>query len=109
MDGRARHVTLPAGSDLAALPRGGIVQVGAARERVADRNIAALASNGLYHADLHLARLRASPLRTDPEEIVSGHVRRLEALRRAGVHAVETNFEYATRQHGLYGVRTSGP
>lgn len=54
--------------------------------RPADKNIAALASNGLYRTDHHLAieQGRAKPGR-DPQEVVAAHVRRLEALRRAGI------------------------
>lgn len=59
---------------------------GRAEVRAADKNIATLASNGLYRADHHLAieQGRATAGR-DPQEVVAAHVRRLEALRRAGV------------------------
>jgi Protein of unknown function (DUF3363). len=54
--------------------------------RAADRNIAALASDGLYRTDHHLAvaQGQAVPGR-DPQEVVAAHIRRLEALRRAGI------------------------
>ena len=54
--------------------------------RAADKNIAALASDGLYRTDHHLAiaQGQAVPGR-DPQEVVAAHVRRLEALRRAGI------------------------
>jgi hypothetical protein len=46
----------------------------------------ALAVQGVYSTQGHRAELRSNPGRTaDPEEIVAGHVRRLEALRRAGI------------------------
>ena len=59
---------------------------GSADVRAADRNIAALASDGLYRTDHHLAvaQGQAVPGR-DPQEVVAAHVRRLEALRRAGI------------------------
>ncbi|HIE5563815.1 DUF3363 domain-containing protein [Enterobacter bugandensis] len=59
---------------------------GSSEVRAADRNIAALASDGLYRTDHHLAieQGRAKPGR-DPQEVVAAHVRRLEALRRAGI------------------------
>jgi hypothetical protein len=59
---------------------------GSADVRAADKNIAALASDVLYRADHHLAieQGRANPGR-DPQEVVAPHVRRLEALRRAGI------------------------
>ena len=59
---------------------------GSADVRAADRNIAALASDGLYRTDHHLAiaQGQAMPSR-DPQEVVAAHVRRLEALRRAGI------------------------
>lgn len=54
--------------------------------RAADRNIAALSENGIYRTDHHLALAQgqATPNR-DPREVVAAHVRRLEALRRAGI------------------------
>ena len=86
-DGKAHYVTLNARDELANYPTGAVVEVkGSADVRAADKNIAALASDGLYRADHHLAieQGRAVPGR-DPQEVVAAHVRRLEALRRAGV------------------------
>nr|WP_321270442.1 relaxase/mobilization nuclease and DUF3363 domain-containing protein [Alcaligenes faecalis] len=87
VDGKAHYVTLNARDELANYPTGGVVEVrGAAEVRAADKNIVALASDGLYRADHHLAieQGRAKPAR-DPQEVVAAHVRRLEALRRAGI------------------------
>ncbi|MEM7667363.1 MAG: DUF3363 domain-containing protein [Pseudomonadota bacterium] len=56
--------------------------------RAADRNILAVTdANGVYSPSEHLevARAQAKELRTDPEMFVKAHVRRLEALRRAGI------------------------
>jgi hypothetical protein len=56
--------------------------------RPADRNIASNAEedNGIYRPSRHLERVRESFDRQgkDPEAFVRSHVRRLEALRRAG-------------------------
>ncbi|TAA44941.1 relaxase/mobilization nuclease and DUF3363 domain-containing protein [Pseudoxanthomonas winnipegensis] len=87
VDGKAHYVALNAGDELANYPTGAVVEVkGSADVRAADRNIAALASDGLYRTDHHLAieQGRAKPGR-DPQEVVAAHVRRLEALRRAGI------------------------
>jgi type IV secretory pathway VirD2 relaxase len=87
IDGKAHYVALPPRSELEQYPNGAVVEVkGAADVRVADRNIAALTVNGVYRTDHHLAvaRDQASPGR-DPREVVAAHVRRLEALRRAGI------------------------
>lgn len=87
VDGKAHYVALNAGDELANYPTGAVVEVrGSAEVRAADRNIAALASDGLYRTDHHLAieQGRAKPGR-DPQEVVAAHVRRLEALRRAGI------------------------
>ncbi|HEO1695230.1 TPA: relaxase/mobilization nuclease and DUF3363 domain-containing protein [Pseudomonas aeruginosa] len=87
VDGKAHYVGLNARDELANYPTGAVVEVkGSADVRAADKNIAALASDGLYRADHHLAieQGRAMPGR-DPQEVVSAHVRRLEALRRAGI------------------------
>ncbi len=90
LDGRVHYVELPAaGADAANPPIGAIVELGAERgaPRAADRNIADLAHRtaGIYRPADHLATTRADPSIGDPEAYVEAHVRRLEALRRAGV------------------------
>lgn len=119
LDGRGHYVRLPASADLKALPIGGIVEVGSTPARSSDRNIAAAAVNGLYVARNHLAQLRASlDHRAEATEIAGSHVRRLEALRRAGivervtdglwrvpVDLVARGREYDIRRHGSTDVR----
>ena len=87
LEGRAHHVALPARIDLSELPVGGIVAV-RVRDgvRSSDQTIAALAPDGHYRPAHHLtvARLSARPGQ-DPDAFVAAHVRRLEALRRAGI------------------------
>ncbi len=87
VDGKAHYVALNARDEPANYPTGAVVEVkGSAEIRVADRNIGELASDGLYRTDHHLAieqgRVTAG---RDPQEVVASHVRRLEALRRAGI------------------------
>ncbi|MFC3608482.1 DUF3363 domain-containing protein [Stutzerimonas tarimensis] len=87
IDGKAHYVALNARDELASYPTGAVVEVrGSAEVRAADKNIAALANDGLYRADHHLAieQGRAKAGR-DPQEVIAAHVRRLEALRRAGI------------------------
>lgn len=87
LDGKAHYVALPPRSELAQYPAGAIVDVrGATEVRAADRTVAALAADGLYRTDHHLAiaQGQAAPGR-DAHEVVAAHVRRLEALRRAGI------------------------
>lgn len=87
IDGRAYHIAVPPRVDLGGLPVGAIVTVGSSpKPRPADRTIAELAHNGIYRTSEHLAVTRADdgPGR-DPEGFVEAHVRRLEALRRAGI------------------------
>lgn len=87
LDGKAHYLTLPARSELTDYPIGAVVEArGVSEPRAVDRTIAALAVDGLYRSDQHLALSRAqtSPGR-DPVTLVEGHVRRLEALRRAGL------------------------
>ncbi|MBF3275965.1 DUF3363 domain-containing protein, partial [Pseudomonas aeruginosa] len=56
VDGKAHYVALNARDELANYPTGAVVEVkGSADVRAADRNIAALASDGLYLTDHHLA------------------------------------------------------
>lgn len=90
VDGRTHHVT---GIDPAALEgvrNGSIVAVGpeVSGPRPADREIVSVAGDGgVYRTDAHLARARAMSRLPggDAEAYVASHVRRLEALRRAGV------------------------
>ena len=87
IDGKAHYVALPPRSELEQYPTGAVVEAkGSADVRAADRNIAALAVDGVYRTDHHLAvaQGQAAPGR-DPREVVAAHVRRLEALRRAGI------------------------
>jgi len=86
IDGRAHYLRLPAGVDLADYPQGGIVEVrGGAEVRKVDQTIAAVARDGLYRADVHLAHLRAESPGRDAAADVHAHVRRLAALRRTGI------------------------
>jgi type IV secretory pathway VirD2 relaxase len=86
LDGRGYYVALTHQIDLAEFPVGGIAEVQAISERKADRNLLALAKEGIYQPARHLEKLRASSMPPDQaEDIVQGHVRRLEALRRARI------------------------
>lgn len=87
IDGMAHYVVLPPWSELEQYPTGAVVEVkGSADVRAADRNIAALAVDGVYRTDHHLAVAQGqSTTNRDPREVVAAHVRRLEALRRAGI------------------------
>lgn len=86
-DGKAHYVALPPRSELEQYPTGAVVEVkGAADVRAADRYIAALAVDGVYRSDYHLAIAQGQATsERDPREVVAAHVRRLEALRRAGI------------------------
>ena len=56
VDSKAHYVALNARDELANYPTGAVVEVkGSADVRAADKNITALASDGLYRADHHLA------------------------------------------------------
>ena len=87
VDGKAHYVALNARDAPGNYPTGAVVEVhGSAEVRTADRNIAALASDGLYRTDHHLAIAQGqAQAGRDPQEVVAAHVRRLEALRRAGI------------------------
>lgn len=87
VDGKAHYVALNTRDELANYPAGAVVEVrGSAEVRAADRNIAGLASNGLYRTDHHMAIAQGqAQAGRDPQEVVAAHVRRLEALRRAGI------------------------
>jgi type IV secretory pathway VirD2 relaxase len=92
VDGRAHYVALPTRAELADFPIGGIVEVrGGVEVRAADRRIDQMAENGIYRTERHLNAAREQHREgRDPQTFVESHVRRLEALRRAGiVHRIE--------------------
>jgi type IV secretory pathway VirD2 relaxase len=88
IDGRVHHLALPDASAAEHAPIGSIVEVGARSQRPADRNIAEVArGSGVYRPSEHRALAEGSNVRVpsgDYEAYVGAHVRRLEALRRAG-------------------------
>ena len=87
IDGKAHYVALNDKVELEQYPVGAVVEArGSAEIRAADKNIAALTVDGLYRTDHHLtmAKVQATSGR-DPKEVINAHVRRLEALRRAGI------------------------
>jgi type IV secretory pathway VirD2 relaxase len=87
IDGKAHYVALPTRADLEQYPTGAVVEArGSAEVRAADRTVAALAVGGVYRTDHHraVATARGVAMR-DSDEVVAVHVRRLEALRRAGI------------------------
>ncbi|MCK1277362.1 relaxase/mobilization nuclease and DUF3363 domain-containing protein [Bradyrhizobium sp. 61] len=87
-DGRVHHIEMDA-ARAEEVARGMIVAAGSAPPgpRAADRNIMDIADQGgVYRPSEHLERARTAIDRIgdDPEAFVRSHVRRLEALRRAG-------------------------
>jgi type IV secretory pathway VirD2 relaxase len=90
VDGRVHHIEFADGSHLKDAGRDMIVEVGPATSgpRAADRNIAFNTGemDQIYRPGRHLERIRGQFERggKDPESFVRSHVRRLEALRRAG-------------------------
>ena len=86
-DGKAHYVVLPPRTELEHYPTGAVVEVkGSAAVRAADKTIAAMAADGIYRTDHHLAIAKAQPHPDrDPHEVVNAHVRRLESLRSAGL------------------------
>jgi type IV secretory pathway VirD2 relaxase len=87
LDGKAHYVALGAKTELAQYPVGSVVEVrGSVELRRADKTIAALAVEGIYRTDDHLAwAKKQTHSNRDPQEVVIAHVRRLEALRRASL------------------------
>jgi type IV secretory pathway VirD2 relaxase len=90
IDGRVHHVEFKDPSRIEEVGRDMIIEAApvVSGPRPADRNIASNAgeNNGIYRPSRHLERVRDSFERQgkDPEAFVRSHVRRLEALRRAG-------------------------
>jgi type IV secretory pathway VirD2 relaxase len=90
VDGRVHHMEFANPSPIDEIRRGMIVEAAPAvsSPRSADRNIAivAEAGDGIYRPSHHIARIRERFERQgkDPDAFVRFHIRRLEALRRAG-------------------------
>lgn len=92
LDGRTHYVETPDASKLDEIRRGHIVSLDPvptrAEPRAADRNIRDMAAmhGGIYRPREHLDLTRDSIERRhgDPDAFIRSHVRRLEALRRAG-------------------------
>tara|TARA_B100000378_G_C18055772_1_gene414357 strand:- start:3267 stop:5216 length:1950 start_codon:yes stop_codon:yes gene_type:complete len=86
IDGKAHYVALPAKAELAQYPLDAVVEAkGIGKARAVDRDIAALAEDGLYRMDPHQAKRTSIAPGRDPEEVMTSHRRRLEALRRASI------------------------
>ena len=89
IDGRTHHISGVDQAKVADAPIGGIIEIGAtdAGSRPADRAIASMAEGGIYRPSRHLeqARFNGRVPGGDFDGFVDAHVRRLEALRRAGV------------------------
>jgi len=87
LDGRAHYVALPASVDLAELPLGSVVETRADHAgRSIDRTIAAMTADGVYSTRMHHERLlMTADAERNPDATLDAVVRRLEALRRAGV------------------------
>jgi type IV secretory pathway VirD2 relaxase len=91
VDGRTHHVTLGDKAVAQDAAMGSIVEIGRAPAgpRASDRNIAAIAADtGIYRPSEHRSVAEAGYVRVpggDYDGYVVSHVRRLEALRRAGI------------------------
>jgi hypothetical protein len=91
IDGRVHHMEFKEASLIEEIGRDMIVEAApvVSGPRSADRNIASNVEerNDIYRPSRHLERIRDSFERQgkDPEAFVRSHVRRLEALRRAGL------------------------
>ncbi|MEP3747149.1 MAG: DUF3363 domain-containing protein [Nitratireductor sp.] len=89
IDGRTHHVSGIEPGQLDDARIGSVIEIGRAEAtaRPSDRTIAALAENGVYRPSRHLeqAKFEGRVPGGDYEGYVDAHVRRLEALRRAGI------------------------
>jgi type IV secretory pathway VirD2 relaxase len=87
MDGRVHHLEVPA-ANAEHIRSGSIVAVNPppSSPRVADANILQQTeASGVYRPSAHLEAVRETMPRIDHQRHVQSHVRRLEALRRAGI------------------------
>lgn len=89
IDGRTHHISGVDQARVADARIGSVIQIGAtdAGPRPADRAIAGMTEDGIYRPSRHLeqARFDGRVPGGDYDGFVDAHVRRLEALRRAGI------------------------
>ncbi|QOG08845.1 DUF3363 domain-containing protein [Aureimonas sp. OT7] len=89
IDGRTHHIANIDPMQLEDARIGGVIEIGRAEAtaRPSDRSIAAVAEDGIYRPSRHLeqAKFEGRVPGGDYEGYVDAHVRRLEALRRAGI------------------------
>ncbi len=89
IDGRTHHIANIDPAQLEDTRIGSVVEIGRAEAaaRPSDRAIAAIAEDGVYRPSRHLeqAKFEGRVPGGDYEGYVDAHVRRLEALRRAGI------------------------
>ncbi|WP_339846254.1 relaxase/mobilization nuclease and DUF3363 domain-containing protein [uncultured Halopseudomonas sp.] len=86
VDGKAHYVALPAKVELGEFPMGAVVEAtGVGKARAVDRDIAALTEEGLYRMNPHQIQRTLNTPGRNPEDVLTSHRRRLEALRRAGI------------------------
>ncbi|WP_413629309.1 DUF3363 domain-containing protein [Methylobacterium sp. W2] len=89
IDGHTHHVSGVDQAKVADARIGSVIEIGAtdAGPRPADRALAGMAEDGIYRPSRHLeqARFDGRVPGGDYEGFVDAHVRRLEALRRAGI------------------------
>lgn len=86
-DGRVHQIKLRA-EHCEQIGRGMIISAAPppTEPRASDRNIlAATESNGTYRPSRHIEMAREQKISPDPDRFIAAHVRRLEALRRAGI------------------------
>ncbi|WP_408906070.1 relaxase/mobilization nuclease domain-containing protein [Nguyenibacter vanlangensis] len=91
LDGRVHHLRGFDPAQMEDIPAGAIVEIAAApvpdKPRPSDRAILAHTENGIYRPSAHLEQMQLDrwSLKGTPEDLIKGYVRRLEALRRAGI------------------------
>jgi type IV secretory pathway VirD2 relaxase len=89
IDGRTHHISGVDQAKVADARIGSVIEIGAADAgpRPADRAIAGMTEDGIYRPSRHLeqARFDGRVPGDDYDGFVDAHVRRLEALRRAGI------------------------
>lgn len=91
IDGRVHHLRGFDPAQMEDIPGGAIVEIAAApvpdRPRPSDRAVLAHTEDGIDRPSAHLERMQLDrwSLKGTPEDLIKGHVRRLEALRRAGI------------------------
>lgn len=102
-DGHVRSVDVGAQTEAAEARIGAMIEIGPPRLKPADKAIAEIARDnaGIYDSQAHGAKLTETMDIDEARDLALAHVRRLEALRRAGIALQQTPTRMGSKRRRL--------